>query len=119
MGGRCPCRRRIIEACWHDRASGQRQTVTEGTGSPVKKLRHLHATKDEAARAAKAALDETARGNNTLSLTIIGDATIAAEGRILVAGIRATVDGLWSVKSVAHTISSTGFTTGIEAELPG
>ena len=54
-----------VEACWHDRASGQRQTVTEGKGSPVKKLRHLHATKDEAARAAKAALDETARGATT------------------------------------------------------
>lgn len=107
-----------VEAAWHDRKTAKREVVTAGSGSPVKKLRHLYADKDEAERAAKAALDEAKRGDTTLSLTLIGDATIAAEGRVLVAGIRAGVDGLWSVKTVNHTIASGGFTTTIEAELP-
>ena len=75
-------------------------------------------TKEEAERAAKAALDEARRGDTTLSLTVIGDATIAAGGRIVVAGIRLGVDGLWSVTSVTHTIAAEGFTTSIEAEIP-
>ncbi len=110
---------KTVEAYWHNLKTGKREIVKAGTGSPIKKLRHLHATKAEAETAAKAKLDESTRGNNTLSLTLIGDPTIVAEGRILVAGIRATVDGLWSVKSVKHTLASGGFTTSIEAELPG
>lgn len=110
---------KTVEAYWHNTKTGKREVVKAGSGNPIKKIRHVHANKEEAESAAKAALSETTRGNNTLSLTAIGDATIAAEGRILVLGIRATVDGLWSVKSVKHTITSTGFTTAIEAELPG
>lgn len=110
---------KTVEAYWHNTKSGKRETVKAGSGSPIKKIRHVHANKEEAETAAKAKLSETTRGNNTLSLTTIGDATIAAEGRVMVLGVRPTVDGLWSVKSVKHTISSTGFTTTIEAELPG
>ena len=108
-----------VEASWHDRKAAKRETVTAGEGKPVKKLRHVYPTKAEAETAAKAALDETGRSGNILSLTLIGDPTLAAEGRILITGIRPTVDGLWSVKSVRHSLSSSGFTTDVEAELPG
>ena len=107
-----------VEAAWHDLKAAKRDVVRAGSGSPVKKLRHLFPTKEEAERAAKAALDEARRGDTTLSLTVIGDATIAAGGRIVVAGIRLGVDGLWSVTSVTHTIAAEGFTTSIEAEIP-
>lgn len=108
-----------VEAHWHNHKTGKREVVEAGSGSPIKKLRHNYADKTEAENAAKAALEEAQRGNTTLSLTLIGDATVAAEGRILVTGIRTGIDGLWSVKSVRHTLTGSGFTTSVEAEIPG
>lgn len=110
---------KTAEASWHDLKTGKREVAKAGSGAPVKKLRHVYPTKNEAESAAKAALAEAERGNSTLSLTLIGDATIAAEGRILVAGIRAGIDGLWSVKSARHSLTGSGFTTSIEAETTG
>jgi phage protein D len=107
---------KTVEAQWHDRKTGRREIAKAGGGGPVRRLRHLHTTKDEAENAA---LWKMERSNNTLSMTAIGDATIAAEGRVLVLGLRNGVDGLWSIKSVQHSISGSGFTTSIEAELPG
>lgn len=105
-----------VSATWHDLKAGKRETITAGSGAPTRKLRHIFPTKDEAETAAKAALTEAQRGDKSLSLTLIGDPTIAAGGRILVTGICLGVDGLWSVKSANHTISSAGFETTIEAE---
>ena len=107
-----------VEAACHDLKAAKRDVVRAGSGSPIKKLRSLFPTKEAAERATKAALDEAQRGDTTLSLTIMGDATIAAGGRIVVTGIRLGGDGLWSVTSVTHTIAGEGFTTSIEAEIP-
>ena len=107
-----------VEAYWHDRKSGKREAVKVGDATPIKKLRNPFASKAEAEAAAKGALDEAGRSNNTLSLSLLGDPSIAAGGRILVTGIRASVDGIWSVKSASHTISSAGYVTTIEAEVP-
>jgi hypothetical protein len=110
---------KCVEATWHDLKAGQRKTVKAGSGAPVKRLRHVYPNEDEAKKAAEAALGEATRGTTSLNLTLIGDPTISAEGRILVTGIRLGVDGLWSVKSARHAITDSGFTTTIQAELPG
>ncbi|WP_224825755.1 contractile injection system protein, VgrG/Pvc8 family [Cognatishimia sp. MH4019] len=107
-----------VEAHWHNEESGQKETVTAGKRSPVKRLRHLHSTKAEAVRAAKAKLDELKRGNDTLAITMPGDPTVAAEGQIIALGFRIGVSGLWSVTSARHQISGGGFTTSIQTEKP-
>ncbi|MGY9056138.1 MAG: contractile injection system protein, VgrG/Pvc8 family, partial [Alphaproteobacteria bacterium] len=93
-----------VEANWHNEETGQKEKVTEGEGSPIKKLRHTYATKDEAQRAAKAELDKIKRGNDTLSMTMPGNPLIAAEGQILALGFRIGVAGLWSITSAKHQI---------------
>lgn len=107
-----------VEANWHNEETGQKEKVTEGEGSPIKKLRHTYATKEEAQRAAKAELDKIKRGNDTLSMTMPGNPLIAAEGQILALGFRIGVAGLWSITSAKHQIRGGGFTTSIETEKP-
>lgn len=109
---------KAAEAMWHDKATGKKEKVTEGKGEPVKKLRHTHATKEDAQRAAKAALGEVARGNDTLEITMPGNPLLAAEGRILALGFRTGIPSLWSIKSARHTLSGSGFTTTISCEKP-
>jgi phage protein D len=109
---------KTVEAHWHNEESGQKETVTAGEGSPVKRLRHVHSTKAEAEKAAKAKLDEFKRGDDTLSITMPGDPTVAAEGQIIALGFRIGVSGLWSVTSARHEISGGGFTTSIKTEKP-
>lgn len=102
---------------WHDEATGQRKKVRAGNGSPVRKLRHTHPTKPEAQRAADSELKRCKRGVTSLSLGLSAP-LIAADSRLLTAGFRPGVDGLWSVKSVCQEIDGGGFTTEIEAEKP-
>lgn len=70
-----------VEAHWHDEATGKRETVIAGKGSPVKRLRHTYSTKTEAEGAAKAKLDELKRGDDTLSITMPGDPLVARSSR--------------------------------------
>lgn len=107
-----------VQASWHDQQTGLRETVTAGDGAPVKRLRHTYATQVEADQAAKAKLNELARGKDTLSITMPGDPLVAAEGQILASGFRIGVSGLWSITSARHQISSGGFRTTIETERP-
>lgn len=108
-----------VSAIWQDTKGAKRQEVTAGSGTPVLKLRHIHKTEDEAKTAANAKLGEIARGNDTFEATFPGDPLIAAEGRILAAGFRAGVNGLWSIQSATHTLDGAGFSTAISAERPG
>jgi len=107
-----------VEANWHNEEAGHKEKVTEGEGSPIKKLRHAYATKEEAQRAAKAKLDEIKRGNNTLRMTMPGNPLVAAEGQIPALGFRIGVAGLWSITRARHQIRGSSFTTSIETEKP-
>lgn len=107
-----------VEASWHNQQTGTRDKVTTGEGAPVKRLRHVYPDQDEARRAARAKLDEMGRGNDTLSVTMLGDPLIAAEAQILASGFRVGVSGTWSIKSARHEIAGGGYTTSIEAEKP-
>jgi phage protein D len=109
---------KTVEAFWHDHKTGERQKVTEGEGAPIKRLRHNYPNEKEAKQAAKAKLDEMKRGNDTLTVTLPGDPFIAAEGQIIAIGFRVGIDGLWSVKSVTHAITGSGYKTTIRCEKP-
>jgi len=109
---------KAVEAHWHDEATGKKETVTVGEGSPVKRLRHTHSTKKEAEGAAQGKLDELKRGDHTLSIKMAGDPLVAAEGQITPLGFRIGLSGLWSITSARHEISGGGFTTSIKTEKP-
>lgn len=109
---------KTVEAKWRNGANAQIETVTAGEGSPVKKLRHTHATQGEAQQAADAKLRQIKRGKRSLSADLVGTPMIAAECPMDAVGFRVGVDGRWLIKSARHTIDNSGYKTTITAEEP-
>ncbi|MFT5341449.1 MAG: phage protein D, partial [Paracoccaceae bacterium] len=101
---------------WHNEATGKKETVISGEGLPVKRLRHVHATKAEARAAAMGKLDELTRADHSLSISMPGDPLVAAEGQIVALGFQIGVSGLRSITSARHQTSGSGFTTSIRTE---
>lgn len=109
-----------ICATWYDYINAQEQEVyfPEGTPKPdenVLRLPHGFNNKSEAKFAAQAKSEEVNREDECLSLTVIGNPDITAEGKIAINNIRGGVDGEYIVKSVTHTFSSGGYTSHIQA----
>lgn len=107
-----------VTAQWHDTASAKRKEVKAGDAQPAYKLRHVYSSEQEAQQAADAKLKEAKRGNDTFEVVIPGDPLVAAEGRIVTLGFRPGVAGLWSIKSVTHELSGSGYITTISTERP-
>ncbi len=107
-----------VVAEYHDKTAGKRVKVTSGSGEPAYTLRRTYPTEAQAERAARGKLAEFERGLATLSLTLPGRPELVAESAVVVEGIRAGVDGTWAIKRVEHSLSSSGYTCQVEAEIP-
>lgn len=107
-----------VIATYHDTAAGAQVDVQAGQGTPVKRLTHIYSDQPTAQRAARAALGEMERGNDTLTITMPGNPMITAAGLITAAGFRPGIDGQWSVTSVTHAITASGYKTTLKAETP-
>jgi len=107
-----------VKATWHNKDKGEKEIVTAGEGSPVFEITHPHQSEDAAKNAAQAKLDEQARLGHSMSLNLLGNPIYRAEGQLLMLGLRMGIPPLWSVKSVAHRLTSGGYTSHIECELP-
>lgn len=107
-----------VEASWTNRDTGEEDKAVAGDGSPIHKIRHNYATETSAQRAAQGKLDELRRETDSFNVTLVGDPFISAEGRINAVGFRSGIEGVWSIKSVQHSIDGGGFTTSISAEKP-
>jgi phage protein D len=108
-----------VTARYHDYKTGQLIDVTVGkSGASSRTLTKRYASEAEARRAANAEADRLKRGTGTLTLDIVGNARVAAEGRLTTVGFRPGVNGTWRMKSVKHTLDSGGFKTSIETETP-
>ena len=105
-----------VTARYWDSAAALEVPITAGNGEPVYTIGRRYPDRDAADSAARAKLAAFARGSATLRLTCPGDARLAAEGRIIVTGIRSGVDGEWTVTRVAHRIDRGGYACDIEAE---
>jgi len=107
-------------AYWYDyiNAADREVYVPPGTPKPrdsVLRLPHLYNSESEAASAANAKFDEVNRGDQSLSLTMMGNPEITAEGRISLNNLRSSVDGDYIVKSAVHSFSQSGYQTRIQA----
>jgi phage protein D len=103
------------EAEWSDTGGGARQKITKGTGTPLKKLRHVFASSAEADRAASAELSRAARAGLTLKGRIAGfEPALFAGGLLSIDGLRAEMNGEWHVARVVHELGA-GLTTKFEA----
>lgn len=107
-----------VTAYWHDVDRANKQPVTIGDNLPSFALRHTYSSQDEAIYAAKAKLSQLGRGTASLSLTLLGNPFVQAEGRLLLKQVRLPVNGKWVVDRVEHQLDSGGFITRCEASIP-
>ncbi len=108
-----------VVAYWPDLINAEDGEVYVPSGTPqagekVLRLPHLYNTEQEAKAAAEAKFDEINRSDTNLSMTIIGNPDITAEGKISVSNLRSDVDGGYIVKSATHNFSSGGYQTSVQ-----
>ena len=108
-----------VRAHWYDMETGGRTEVQAGDGEPVYTLRENYIDEATARQAARSKLDMLNRGTATLSLTLKpGNPAIRAETPLTLTGFREGVNGRWIATRVTHEISSSGYSTQVEAETP-
>lgn len=101
-----------VEADWGNSDDGEVETVTVGSGTPVRRLRHTFATQGEAQRAAAAELRYARREAYTMSLDLDGFyPALFAGGRARLVGFKPEHNGVWEVRSVTHSLSEALRTT--------
>jgi uncharacterized protein len=106
-----------VEAEWTDPANGTRNKVTAGSGKPMRAIRHMHATEDEANRAAEALLRSAGMAPMGLSASLASFAPgLLAGATVQVAGLRGELSGEWQLKRVTHRLDGGGLTTSFEGK---
>ncbi len=105
-----------VRAHWHDVRTGEKKEVTAGA-EPYQELRYPFHNEAEAKAAVDAKKNESDRGKASFSWEMVGDPSVQAEARLMLNGFRPYIPSLWRIKSVAHRISASGFTTSADAEL--
>lgn len=107
-----------VTSYWSDKDNAERVGITVGEGKPAFIIRHGYPTVVEAQRAAEAKLSALKRGVATLSLTLIGNTSLQAEGTINLLDLRDPIKGAWLITRVEHHFSGRGFVSRVEAEIP-
>ncbi|QOE32758.1 baseplate hub protein [Achromobacter phage Mano] len=108
-----------VVAFWHTTKQSRRIEIRVGEGEPVRQLRHYYPTEESAKTAAQAELDKRARGEHKVTLTMVGDPTLCAEARLVLAGFRDGLAGEWLITRVEHSVDpATGYQCTVEAEKP-
>ncbi len=107
-----------VKAFFQDTDEAERVPVVEGEDSPTYTIRQPFPTVEEASRKARAKLDALTRGTATLSLTLIGNPLVRAEGKIAVSGFRPPVNGDWIATRAEHSLNEQGLTTRVDTEAP-
>lgn len=93
--------------------------IMVGSNDNVKTLRHTYANKQNAERAARAMWDKLQRGVATFTITLaMGRPELFPELPVNVSGFKPQIDNSdWLLTRVEHSITDTGYTTGIELEV--
>lgn len=108
-----------VEARWRALGEGIERTVLVGSGTPRRTLRHIHATEDEARRAAEAALRDAERGGESGVLICAGfRPELFAGGRVRTPGLRVEMDATWLISRVEHRLDGALVTTADIERLP-
>jgi len=108
-----------VVARWRDTEAAVTLEITEGQGEPVQRLQAIHPDEASTRAAARAELRRGQRGEQTLDLTLPGDARLMAEGRLSLSGFREGADGEWLITEVKHRLDAGGWSTQVKGELPG
>lgn len=108
------------KAEYHDLDTGERGEELEGEDDEnTTRLPFSYPTRDAAKRAAKSRHHSYKRGKAPLTISSMpGNPLIEAETVVVATGFRRGVDGEWTVNSVRHRITDSGYTCSLECEIP-
>lgn len=106
-----------VVAYWHDTEAAERREVRAGSGEPTFTIASDFPDAATAQAAANARLGALARGTSELEMTMPGRADLFAEAPLTLTGFRDGVDGDWTVETVEHSLSRSGFTTRLTAKV--
>ncbi|OEU69128.1 MAG: hypothetical protein BA863_17500 [Desulfovibrio sp. S3730MH75] len=106
-----------VKAYWHSLDDAERMPVTIGNGKPCFVVSGSSPTVTQAKAMAQAKYDQLQRGTAKLSLTTEGNPQIVAECALTVSGVNGLA-GDWTVKTVEHELSDSGYQCRIECESP-
>lgn len=101
-----------VEAEWADTGAGQQRKVKRGSDGPVRRIRHVYSSEQEADRAAQAELDKAQRRRLKINATLAGfEPALYAGGRAEFTGLRRELSGEWHVEQVTHELGAGLFTS--------
>lgn len=104
---------------WHDPETGETNSFKldgEGTGADYE-APNLYPDETAAKNAAKSFLKSSERGSESITLSMSGRPDIIAEGLITLSGFPDAMNKSWTIKTVTHSLSPSGFTTSVQAEI--
>lgn len=107
-----------VQATWHNRASGKRETFVSGKKNGARRLSRVYATEDAARQAATAAHSRAAREPVSFSINLAyGRADLGPEQKAKVNGFKAQIDAIdWLVTEVSHSLGDQGFRSHVKLE---
>lgn len=111
-----------VEAQWHNRASGRKETFTTGSDKAgqgkARRLSRVYPTEEAARQAATAASSRAAREPVSFSITLAyGRADLGPEQKATVSGFKRQIDAIkWLITEVTHSLGDRGFTSAIKLE---
>ena len=107
-----------VIAHWHNHQTAQRVPVRVGEPDtrPVYTLRGQQPDEEAAKMAAQSKLESLQRGAMTASLTLPGNPTLRAEGKLTMTGFGTGIDGEWIINQVSHKLDKGGLKTTLRAE---
>ncbi len=85
---------------------------------PDRTLPRRNAFPEEAIPAAESEAVRLHAARGRVTLDIVGDAELSAEGMFTLSGFRDLVDGEYKIKEVQHEMTNSGFRSTVEGELP-
>lgn len=105
-----------VEVSYHDFDMAQKQSITIGNGSPVKKISRSFPNKSSAIAMAVGELSRLSRGNQTIRFSTIGNPGLTAELRVRLKLSDPLLNDTWLMTRVEHRIGTDGYITSVEGE---
>jgi phage protein D len=107
-----------VRAQWHNATTNKENSELVGSDTNPKRMRHIYANQANAERAAKAEWQRIQRGEATLQFDFaLARPDIAPMMAVQFPDLKEPIGELeWLIVKATHSLSSSGFTTSIEAE---
>ncbi len=106
-----------IKAYFYNKQTAEKDSVTVGSNAePVFEIRSTYANKEEALKRASAKLTKLSRLTEKMTISMAGNPQISAESKLNITGLKAGLNGLWTVKKATHKLSNSGYNMTLELQ---